>query len=138
MAALNARASAKKPKSPVEAKQFWKRPAIPFDFDPIFWLKVSRPGFWLTSIWFYLLPVAQHLVFGSTAFWVGLLFVTFPLGILIYGWNDIVDAENDRHNRRKGTFLFGARGTDAQLDALPWLIPAVHLPFLVLFCSREG
>jgi 4-hydroxybenzoate polyprenyltransferase len=33
------------------------------------------------------------------------------MGLLIYGWNDIVDYEADRLNPRKGTFLFGARGT---------------------------
>ncbi|MEO7676434.1 MAG: UbiA family prenyltransferase, partial [Verrucomicrobiota bacterium] len=85
-----------------------------------------------------MLPLAQHHVFGSRGFWIGLFFVTFPLGILIYGWNDIMDAESDRHNSRKGTFLFGARGTPSQLRNLPRVIASAHLPFLVLFSVWQG
>ena len=54
-------------------------------------LKVARPGFWLTSIWFYLLPLGQYEVFGSANFWLGLFYITFPLGMIIYGWNDVAD-----------------------------------------------
>ena len=106
--------------------------------DSIFVLQAARPGFWLTAIWFYLLPVAQQPVWSSSAFWVGVFFVSFPFGLLIYGWNDIVDRENDRHNARKGSFLFGARGTDEQLRMLPWIIVLVHLPFVIAFTLRLG
>jgi len=106
--------------------------------DLLFFLKASRPGFWLTAIWFYLLPLAQHPVIDSFAFWLGLVFITFPLGLLIYGWNDIMDANNDRLNERKGCWLFGPRGTDEQLRKLPWVISAVHLPFLLLFLILQG
>ena len=101
-------------------------------------VKVARPGFWTTSIWFYLLPLGQRHVFGSWTFWLGLFYVTFPLGLLIYGWNDLVDAENDRINPRKGTFLFGARLDEAQLAALPARIFFVQLPFACLFLLLEG
>jgi 4-hydroxybenzoate polyprenyltransferase len=104
----------------------------------IFILKASRPGFWLTAIWFYLLPVAQQPVWSSPAFWLGVFFVSFPFGLFIYGWNDIVDRENDRRNLRKGSFLFGALGTDEQLRKLPWIIALVHLPFVVLFALWLG
>ncbi len=57
-----------------------------------------------------MLPLSQRDVFHSVAFWLGALYVTFPMGLLLYGWNDIVDYEADRLNPRKGTFLFGARG----------------------------
>ena len=87
-------------------------------------MKVARPGFWTTSLWFYLLPLGQQHVFGSWTFWLGCFYVTFPLGLLIYGWNDLVDAETDRLNPRKGNFLFGARPDDAQLAALA----RAHLP----------
>ena len=103
-----------------------------------FVLQAARPGFWLTAIWFYLLPVAQQPVWNSPAFWLGVFFVSFPFGLLIYGWNDIVDRENDRRNARKGSFLFGARGTDAQLRRLPWIIALVHLPFVILFAVWLG
>lgn len=107
--------------------------AVPWIERCVFLVKVARPGFWTTSIWFYLLPLGRRHVFADWTFWLGLVYVTFPLGLLIYGWNDLVDAENDRHNPRKGTFLFGARGNDIQLDALPWSICLGQLPFALVF-----
>lgn len=103
-----------------------------------FALKVARPGFWLTSIWFYLLPIAQRPVLGSYPFWLGLLYVTFPLGYLLYGANDGADVDTDRLNPRKDTFLFGARGNPLQLAKLPLRIGTVQLPFLLLFVSVAG
>ncbi len=103
-----------------------------------FIIQAARPGFWLTAIWFYLLPIAQHPIWNSFDFWLGVFFVSFPFGLLIYGWNDIVDRDNDRRNARKGTFLFGARGTDEQLRKLPWVIALVHLPFVIWFIASLG
>lgn len=103
-----------------------------------FALQVSRPGLWLTSVWFYCLPVAGTDVLGSARFWCGLFFVTFPMGFMIYGWNDAVDYESDRHNPRKGSVLFGAQGTREQLRRLPWQMVAVGLPFLLLFAGLIG
>ena len=99
-----------------------------------FLLQASRPGLWLTAIAFYLLPLSQRDVFHSVAFWLGVLYVSFPMGLLLYGWNDIVDYDADRHNPRKGTFLFGARGTPEQLRGLPLRIALVQVPFAVA-CS---
>jgi len=103
-----------------------------------FVVKAARPGFWLTSIWFYLVPAGGRNVFHQPEFWLGLLYVTFPLGLLIYGWNDIVDFEVDRFNPRKGTYLFGARGTPERLARLPWRIGVVQVPFAVLFTLILG
>ena len=103
-----------------------------------FLLKVSRPGFWLTSVWFFLLPLGQREVFGSGPFWLGVFYVTFPLGMLIYGWNDLVDHETDRLNPRKDTFLFGARPTLAQLRRLPLAIALVQAPFVAAFVWLAG
>src|SRR2546422_9377033 len=85
-----------------------------------FLVKAARPGFWLTSIWFYLVPVGGRQVLDQAEFWLGLVYVSFPLGLLIYGWNDVVDFDVDRFNPRKGTYLFGARGTPERLARLPW------------------
>jgi 4-hydroxybenzoate polyprenyltransferase len=101
-------------------------------------LKVSRPGFWMTSIWFYLLPVGGRVVWDRWEFWLGMFYVTFPFGLLIYGWNDVVDAETDRLNPRKDTFLFGARPTPAQIAALPWRIAAVQAVFTGIFTLLLG
>ena len=103
-----------------------------------FLLQASRPGLWLTAIAFYLLPLSQRDVFHSVAFWLGVLYVSFPMGLLLYGWNDIVDYEADRLNPRKGTFLFGARGTPEQLRGLPLRIALVQVPFVVAFCFLVG
>ena len=104
----------------------------------IFILQASRPGLWLTSIWFYMLPLGGRNLFGSAPFWLGVLYMTFPMGLLLYGWNDYVDFEVDRVNPRKGSFLFGARGSIEQLRRLPLLIVLVQLPFLVAFCYLRG
>jgi len=103
-----------------------------------FLLQASRPGLWLTAIAFYMLPLGQRDVFHSAAFWLGVLYVSFPMGLLIYGWNDIVDYEADRLNPRKGTFLFGARGTPEQLRGLPLRIALVQAPFVVAFSFLAG
>ena len=103
-----------------------------------FVIQAARPGFWLTSIWFYFVPVGGREVLGQAEFWAGLLYVTFPLGVLLYGWNDAVDFDVDRFNPRKGTYLFGARGTPERLRRLPWQIACVQLPFAVLFARLLG
>jgi 4-hydroxybenzoate polyprenyltransferase len=60
------------------------------------------------------------------------------MGLLLYGWNDCVDFEVDRENPRKGSFLFGARGSIEQLRSLPLRIALVQLPFLIAFCYLGG
>jgi 4-hydroxybenzoate polyprenyltransferase len=70
--------------------------------------------------------------------WLGLFYVLFPLGFLLYGVNDIVDAEADRLNPRKGTFLFGSLGAAEQLAALRWKIGVVQIPFLIIFFVLVG
>lgn len=89
-------------------------------------------------MWFYLLPLGGRDVFATPAFWLGLVYVGFPLGLLIYGWNDVVDIETDRLNPRKGTYLFGARASEAELRRLPLWIVVAHTPFFVLFTWLMG
>ncbi len=103
-----------------------------------FIVKASRPGLWATAAWFYLLPLGRRHVFHSAGFWLGLIYVTLPLGLIIYGWNDVVDAEIDRFNPRKGTFLFGARGSRAQLARLPLQIALVQMVFAAIFLYMIG
>ena len=103
-----------------------------------FIVKASRPGLWATAVWFYLLPLGRRHVFGSLPFWLGLIYVTLPLGLIIYGWNDIADAEIDKFNPRKGTFLFGARGSHEQLHRLPLQIALAQIIFAVAFFPLIG
>jgi lycopene elongase/hydratase (flavuxanthin-forming) len=106
--------------------------------ETVFLVQVSRPGLWTTTALFYLIPLGHAELFHSRAFWAGLFYVLFPLGFLLYGVNDIVDAEADRYNPRKGTFLFGSRGASKQLARLRWQIAVVQIPFLLLFFFLVG
>jgi len=103
-----------------------------------FYLKVSRPGLWFPTIWLYILPFGGQQFWTEPMFWLGLLYVTFPLNFLIYGWNDIVDYETDQLNPRKDSYLFGAKGTKTQLAELPKVIARVQLVFCLLFIIIEG
>jgi 4-hydroxybenzoate polyprenyltransferase len=106
--------------------------------ETVFLVQVSRPGLWTTTALFYLMPLGHAELFHSRGFWIGLFYVLFPLGLLLYGVNDIVDAEADRYNPRKGTFLFGSRGASQQLASLWWQIAVVQIPFLLLFFFLVG
>jgi 4-hydroxybenzoate polyprenyltransferase len=104
----------------------------------VFLLQVSRPGLWSTTALFYLMPLGHADILHSGKLWLGLVFVLFPLGFLLYGVNDIVDAENDLLNPRKGTFMFGSRGAREQLAALKWQIAVVQIPFVIAFYFFVG
>jgi 4-hydroxybenzoate polyprenyltransferase len=104
----------------------------------VFLLQVSRPGLWSTTALFYLMPLGHADFFHSWTLWLGLFYVLFPLGFLLYGVNDIADAEADRLNPRKGTFLFGSLGAAEQLAALRWKIAVVQIPFLIIFFFLVG
>jgi 4-hydroxybenzoate polyprenyltransferase len=104
----------------------------------VFLLQVSRPGLWSTTALFYLMPLGHADFLHSRTMWLGLFYVLFPLGLLLYGVNDIVDAEADRLNPRKGTFLFGSLGAVEQLAALRWKIAVAQIPFLIIFFILVG
>ena len=104
----------------------------------VFLLQVSRPGLWSTTAMFYLLPLGHADVLHSSSLWAGLVYVLFPLGFLLYGVNDIVDAEADRLNPRKGTFLFGSKGAQEQLAALRWKIAGIQTPFVIALSILLG
>ena len=101
-------------------------------------IKISRPGFWPTHVWFYLLPFAERNMFGSLPFWLGGIYVCFPLSLMLYGWNDIGDWETDQLNPRKDSWLFGARPDETMRNRLPWIIAAVQIPFAFLFVWLAG
>lgn len=103
-----------------------------------FLLKASRPGFWGTAAWFYLLGLGFNWPLHSPDFWLGLSYVTFGLGMLVYAANDLTDGATDRLNPRKDSYLFGARPTQSQMRSLPWGIALIQVPFLVLLTARLG
>jgi len=49
----------------------------------LFFLKVSRPGLWFQTLWIYLLPTSATSAWLSPPFWLGLVYVTFPLNFLM-------------------------------------------------------
>ncbi len=101
-------------------------------------IEVARPALWSTHLWFYLLPLGGYRVLDTVGFWLGAVYVTFPLGLLLYGWNDWADYETDRRNPRKGNLLFGAKLSLAALAALPWRIALVQIPFFIGFTWLIG
>ena len=102
-------------------------------------LKISRPGLWFPTIWIYLVPFSFHTHFWEQPiFWIGFLFVTFPLNYLVYGLNDYNDQKADKVNTRKGNFLFGAKATEKQLAKIPLRITFVILPFIIFFSIYAG
>ena len=103
-----------------------------------FTLKASRPGFYGTAIWFFLLPYGGQIPVANGAFWLALCYITLPLGMLIYAGNDLSDVETDRLNPRKDSFLFGARPTPDQRFELPWRIALIQVPFVALFTAIWG
>lgn len=65
-------------------------------------IKVSRPVFWLGPIFIF---TAGFLASGSKEILnilLGFIFITLPMGIIVYGLNDISDRESDKINDRKG------------------------------------
>lgn len=77
-------------------------------------------------------------MFGLPEFWAGAFFVCFPLGLLLYGWNDIGDHGTDQINPRKGSWIFGAKPDETMRQRLPWIIGAIQIPFLILFVYYSG
>ncbi len=103
-----------------------------------FWLKVSRPGLWFQTLWLYLLPLTTGADWRDPVGWLGVLYVTWPLNVLVYGWNDRADIDVDTDNPRKDSWLFGARGSRAELDTLPPVMALAQVPFFVGFVWIAG
>ena len=102
-------------------------------------LKISRPGLWFPTVWIYLVPLSLSSHFWvDFNFWVGLLFVTFPLNYLVYGFNDYNDVYADVMNNRKGNFLFGAKSSKEELKSVPNKISLITVPFIVYFSVVGG
>ena len=100
-------------------------------------LRVSRAGLIVSHLWVYLVPAIHGSFQLSWSFWVGLTYVTVPLGLLIYGWNDFFDWDVDpispRKNHPFGGAAFGSSLTPTQLASLPRYIVLAQLPFALLW-----
>lgn len=102
-------------------------------------VKLSRPGWWLVHVWLYLAPTGQMYELLSTwSFWLGLLYAVFPLNLLVYGLNDYTDVELDAKNDRKGNFMYGAKCSPEQMQALPHLIVLMNVGGIALLAAVTG
>jgi 4-hydroxybenzoate polyprenyltransferase len=102
-------------------------------------LRVSRPYFWLVTLWLYLLPTGRSAeVFRSGAFWLGLAYCTYPLNLLCYWMNDYSDVSVDEHNPRKGGALMGIKEDRSRLRDLARWTATVQLPFVLAFVWLWG
>lgn len=72
-------------------------------------VQVSRPGFWIITIWCYVVGLQGQGIshIHEPVLWLGLFYAAFPANALLYAWNDLNDADLDRHNPRKGAYLLG-------------------------------
>ena len=77
-------------------------------------------------------------MFGEIPFWIGAFYITVPLGLLLYGWNDLGDVETDAVNPRKGNWLFGAKPNIKILRRVPLAILITQVPFLIAFVYLAG
>lgn len=90
-------------------------------------VQVSRPGWWLVTMWLYMAPCQ----FDEAVDWFGLAVVVLPLNVMVYGINDASDLDNDLNNDRKGNFIFGPKGWSRnRLNRV--LIPGMVCTFLPL------
>ena len=110
--------------------------AFPIPITPIVYimanllmlLKISRPGLWLVFVWLYLWPTGGSFeALLQPSFWAGMLYCTFPLNLLVYGMNDMVDQDVDMPNPRKGNYIYGAKTTKRDRSGLPQVIAAINL-----------
>lgn len=81
----------------------------------------------------YILPTAQQPdVFTTWRFWLGLLYCTLPLNMLVYVWNDYADYDYDQQNQRKDSYLYGAKASKADLAKLLSWTFWMQLPAMIL------
>src|SRR5260370_26673412 len=76
--------------------------------DLVFLTQVSRPGLWSTTALFYLIVLGHRDFVHSWTFWVGLFYVLVPLGLVLYGVNDIFDPESHRVDPYQATLLISS------------------------------
>ena len=102
-------------------------------------LRISRPYYYLVTLWLYLLPTGgRYELFSTYPFWLGLAYCTLPLNLLTYLMNDYADVAVDADNPRKGGALLGAKEDAARLRAVVPIAAAVQLPFLLAFAAICG
>lgn len=102
-------------------------------------LKISRPGLWLVFVWLYLWPTGGNFdLLSFPVFWLGLVYCTFPLNLLVYGMNDLVDEDTDSNNPRKGNYIYGAKTNRKERSQLPFWMLVINLLTLGVVAALTG
>lgn len=97
-------------------------------------LRISRPYYWLVTLWLYLLPTGGRAdLLVQWPFLAGLAYCTLPLNLMCYLMNDLADVEVDVDNPRKGGDLLGAKEDVGRLRAAVLPAAILQLPFLLAF-----
>jgi len=95
-------------------------------------VKISRPIFWLVAPAAYIYGVSA----GGTAIGALVLFqaflLAFPMGIYVFGINDLHDIPSDRANARRKGELWGAKVEEADRC---WITSASTLVIIVMIAS---
>ncbi|KAF4728978.1 hypothetical protein FOZ63_029119, partial [Perkinsus olseni] len=99
-----------------------------------FYLKLSRPIIWFLIVPYYLLPLGGRLdLLATWRFWLGLLYFTFPVNIMMFGLNDMADTDVDKYHPRKFLKYYGNQATESELASL-WKVILVSnsIPILII------
>ncbi len=99
-------------------------------------LTVSRPRFWIYLLGPYVIGAVAAMGQGGSLSWTGLFFAlyfTYPANLLIYGVNDVFDADTDALNEKKQGYE--SRFHDSHYRSLftvLFILHGIFLPFLFL------
>lgn len=94
-------------------------------------VSISRPIFWLGPAAAYIAGIILGgTMRGPFETW-EILLLTFPLGFLLYGLNDVYDLESDRKNPRKG----GIWGERLEKKDIPWVKKTAFVFAFVMFIT---
>ncbi|KAF4698127.1 hypothetical protein FOZ63_002543 [Perkinsus olseni] len=107
---------------------------MPDLFHINFYLKLSRPIIWIIILPYYLFPLGGRLdLLATWRFWLSLLYLTFPVSIMMFGINDMADTDVDKYNPRESHGYFGNQATESDLVGL-WKVILVSnlIPILVI------
>ena len=96
-------------------------------------LRVSRPYYYLVTLWLYLLPTGGHYeLFSTSSFWLGFAYCTLPLNLMCYLMNDLSDHKVDAANPRKGGSMLGAKEDLGRLRAAVPIVAALQLGYAAM------
>lgn len=93
---------------------------------------ISRPSAWVPAALVYIGGLTVNSQAGMNwSTWTGLAFITMPMGLIVFGVNDIADRTSDAVNSRKGG-AWGAVVNARENGLIIWAAVVFSLSFLLL------